>query len=287
MSLAVAIVCKNNADTIGRTLASVRPIADHIVAVDSGSTDATLDLLAEARARVVRSAWLGHVRTKQLALEAAEATGAGWVLSLDSDESLDELAREWAARVASGQDADADVYWLNRKVFYRDRPLNHAWQPEWRVRLVRRGTARWTGLDPHDQLAPLDPRGPQEQLPGSIRHDSISTWADFLAKQAQHARTMATSLHAAGARPSRLRLVTSPAGAFLKQLVLKQAFRDGWPGWVAAASTGISTAMKHAILFEMANPPTSPLPPMSPAPSSRPPGPDSSPSGGDPGPNRG
>jgi hypothetical protein len=37
----------------------------------------------------------------------------------------------------------------------------------------------------------------------------------------------------------------------LKQLVLKQAWRDGWAGWVAAISTGVSAAMKHAILFEL------------------------------------
>ncbi|MEO0631963.1 MAG: glycosyltransferase, partial [Planctomycetota bacterium] len=87
MKLSVAIVCKNNADTIGRTLDSVRHLDDsmEIVAVDSGSTDDTKPMLREAGARVIESDWLGFVKTKNKAL--AECTGE-WVLALDSDESV-------------------------------------------------------------------------------------------------------------------------------------------------------------------------------------------------------
>jgi hypothetical protein len=55
----------------------------------------------------------------------------------------------------------------------------------------------------------------------------------------------------AGERGSRWRLVTSPPGAFLKQLLIKQAWRDGWPGWLAAASAAAATLMKHAALIEL------------------------------------
>src|SRR4029077_4245626 len=89
-NLSVAIVCKDNAATIGRTLDSVRGLAGEIVAVDSGSTDGTIGMLDAAGARVIRSEWLGHVKTKQKAMEACTRD---WVLCLDSDESLEpELA---------------------------------------------------------------------------------------------------------------------------------------------------------------------------------------------------
>src|SRR5690606_18481587 len=81
LPLSVAIVCRNNERTIGRTLESVRGMAAEIVAVDSGSTDGTIDLLEQAGARVIRSEWLGHVKTKQMALEACSQE---WVLCLDS-----------------------------------------------------------------------------------------------------------------------------------------------------------------------------------------------------------
>lgn len=253
--LSAAIVCKNNADTIPRTLASLAGLADEIVAVDSGSTDATIDLLESAGARVVRTHWRGHVATKQMALEAC---AGAWVLAIDSDESVEPDLAAGVRRVvrADASDDTPETYAVNRKVYYRGRPLHHAWQPEWRVRLVRRGSAQWTGLDPHDELRPL--RGRPGRLTGTLRHDSIPTFADFLTKQAQHARTMAASLHATGRRGSVLSLLVSPPGAFAKQLILKQAWRDGWAGWLAAASAGAGTLMKHVALIEMGRPPTPP-----------------------------
>lgn len=252
-SLSVAIVCKNSAPTIGRVLESVRPLIEprggEIVAVDSGSTDATLDLLRRAGARIIQTEWRGHVATKQLALEAAERE---WVLCLDSDEPVEP---DLAAAITSLLDADDPktvAARVNRKVWYAGAFLEHAWQPEWRLRLVRRGAARWGGLDPHDKLDVL----PGEvrrvvDLPGTLRHNSFATFAEHLGKQVGHARVAAASLYASGARGSVWKLTTSPLGAFLKQVVVKGAWRDGWRGWLAAASTAAGTLMKHVALIEL------------------------------------
>jgi len=259
--LSIAIVCKDNADTIARVLDSVAGLAREIVAVDSGSTDATLDLLAAAGARVIHSPWLGHVRTKQKALEACASE---WALCLDSDEPVMPDLRAAIEKCVDTNDPTIVGARVNRKVWYspgrrageHGRFLNHAWQPEYRLRLVRRARARWTGLDPHDQLVVDVNRGERViDLPGTLRHDSFATFTEQLAKEAAYARLMAASLHRAGARGSRLRLLTSPSGAFLKQLVLKQAWRDGIPGWLAAGSTAAATLMKHLALLELTHAP--------------------------------
>ena len=184
-SLSVAIVCKDNEATIGRTLDSVRGLADVVLAVDSGSTDGTLDLLAGADARVVHQAWLGHVRQKQRALELCDTD---WVLCLDSDESVEPALRASIERALAADDPAIDAYEVNRKVWYAGRALEHAWQPEWRLRLVRRGRAAWGGYDPHDELRTTDPGARTARLPGDLRHDSISTISAFLAKQGRARR---------------------------------------------------------------------------------------------------
>ncbi len=244
--LSIAIVCRDNEATIGRTLESVRGLADEIVAVDSGSTDGTLSLLQGAGARIVQTEWKGHVATKQMALEAC---GGDWILALDSDESALPPLRA-SIETALGGGASHAGYEVNRKVFYRGRPLNHAWQPEWRLRLVRRGACRWAGLDPHDFLEPVERGASVGRLAGDLRHDSFETFADHFAAQVRHGRTMARSLAASGRRGSRARLILSPAGAFGKQLVLKSAWRDGLPGWLAAASAAVGAMAKHAALLE-------------------------------------
>ncbi|HZW10194.1 MAG TPA: glycosyltransferase family 2 protein [Phycisphaerales bacterium] len=265
MSLSVVIVCRNNEATIGRTLGSVAGLATEIVALDSGSTDTTIPQLEREGARVERVEWKGHIATKQQALRAA---ASDWILSIDSDESVEpDLAssiRDFIAR----DDPKVAGARINRKVWYAGRPLNYTWQPEWRLRLVRRadvaaGLAAWGGIDPHDKLEVIyrADRQPQEparagrppaivDLPGTLRHDSFTDMRDHLANNLRHAEVSARSLADMGVRSSYWKLATSPAGAFLKQIVLKGAWRDGWRGWAAAGSTAVNTMMKHVLLIE-------------------------------------
>lgn len=256
LPVSVAIVCKNSAATIGRTLDAVKDWAADIVALDSGSTDATIPMLEAVGARVVRTEWLGHVKTKQKALEAGGgAGGQPWVLSLDSDESPEPALVESIRAAVTRNDPEeggVDGYTLNRKIFYDGRFLHYAWQPERRLRLVRAGRARWQGIDPHDQLVLIDASKAPGRLDGDLRHDSFQTFEEQFRKQVGYAKLMAGGLVAAGDRGSYWRLLTSPPSAFLKQLVLKQAWRDGWAGWLAAAATSQQALMKHAMIIELA-----------------------------------
>lgn len=257
LPLSVAIVCRNNQATIGRTLDSVKGLAREIVALDSGSTDGTIEILESHGARVERIEWMGHAKTKQAALDACTKP---WILCLDSDESVEPDLRT-SIEHAIGRDTDLDPlivgYRVNRKVWYAGRFLDHAWQPEKRLRLVQRNAARWTGLDPHDRLELLPTAGGISgrqarvaDLVGTLRHDSFADMTDHLHNQVRHAHTSAQSLADAGKRGSYLRLLVSPAGAFVKQMIFKRAFLDGPRGWTAAGSTAAATLMKHLALIE-------------------------------------
>jgi glycosyltransferase involved in cell wall biosynthesis len=256
LPLSIATVCKNNRQTMARVLESVKGLAEagaEIVAIDSGSTDGTLELLADAGARVIETQWKGHIATKQLALEACTQS---WILHLDSDEPVEpDLAEAIRDFVVRDDDTIAGAR-VNRKVWYQGRFLNHVWQPEWRLRLVRKrdvesGRARWGGMDPHDALL-VDPQaGRIVDLPGTLRHESFESFAEHLASQLNLSRIAAESMHRAGRRGSRSRLFVSPPGAFLKQIVFKQGWRDGRAGWLAAGSAAAGALMKHMILLEL------------------------------------
>jgi hypothetical protein len=99
-------------------------------------------------------------------------------------------------------------------------------------------------------MEPINPRDRVADLEGALRHDSFETFAEHLAKQVAHSRTAAASALAAGRRSSPWKLVTSPIGAFLKQIVIKRAWRDGIPGWLAAGSTAAGALMKHMVMLE-------------------------------------
>ncbi|RMH13677.1 MAG: glycosyltransferase family 2 protein [Planctomycetota bacterium] len=254
LPLSVATVCKNNRQTMERVLDSVAGLAGEVVAVDSGSTDGTVELLDQRGARVIRTEWKGHVATKQMALEACSLE---WILHLDSDEPVEADLACSIRTMIEGESTGIAAARVNRKVWYRGRFLEHAWQPEWRLRLVRRehvmrGAIRWGGLDPHDRLEVVDPGvGRVINLKGTLRHESFASFSEHLSKQIALSRIAAESLHRQGARGSLLRLVTSPPGAMFKQVVLKQGWRDGIAGWLAGGSAAAGALMKHLILLEL------------------------------------
>lgn len=250
LPISVAIVCRDNATIIGRTIDSVSPLAAEIVALDNGSTDGTIELLEARGVRVVRTEWLGHIKTKQKALEACTQP---WIFSIDSDETVEpDLAESLRALFTAPGGPPLSAYAVRRVVRYRGKFLTHAWQPEWRTRLVRAGAARWTGFDPHDSLVPIEKSTRTGRLSGVLGHDSITTFAEFLAKQVHYGRISARELFAAGRRSGPFKLMLSPVAAFLKQIVLKRAFLDGRPGWMAASCASVGAAAKHVALIELA-----------------------------------
>lgn len=248
LPLSITIVCFNNDATLPRVLDSIRGLAAEVIALDSGSTDGTIPLLKSQGVTVIHQPWLGFVKQKQAALDRCTQP---WALHLDSDESLEPPLRESIERALARNDPPAAGFEVNRKVWYAGRFLERAWQPEWRLRLVRRGAAKWAGDDPHDAMQIINPSGRIERLAGHLRHDSMNEGvAAFLEKQARHARVAAESQHARGRRGSVSSLVFSPLGEFTKQLIVRSAWRDGWRGWIAASASASAVAMKHAALIE-------------------------------------
>ncbi|MEM8834177.1 MAG: glycosyltransferase family 2 protein [Planctomycetota bacterium] len=249
--LSVAITCFNSAATIERLLDSIEGLASQVVAVDSGSTDATLGILRARGIEPIHQDFLGHVKQKQFALERCEQP---WALHLDADESLEPDLRDAIRDVIARNDPAVGACAMIRKVWYAGRLLDHAWQPEWRVRLVRTGSAAWGGYDPHDHLSLTDDaraRGLRvEKIIGVMRHDTMPSAADFLARQVAHGRIAAASYERLGKRTNPLRVALSPLGAWLKEMVIRRAFLDGWRGWVAASCAASAALAKHTILLE-------------------------------------
>ena len=99
------IVCKNEAASIERCLESIS-WCDEIVIVDSGSTDATLEICARHNCRISHREWTGYVHQKSHALSLCTRP---WILNLDADEEVSpELRDEIRAMLESDGGAKAD-----------------------------------------------------------------------------------------------------------------------------------------------------------------------------------
>ncbi|MDD2420869.1 MAG: glycosyltransferase [Heliobacteriaceae bacterium] len=85
--LSLCLIAKNEAANLPRCLNSVKKLADEIILVDTGSTDATIAVARAWGANVLTEPWendFSKPRNKAL----AQATG-DWILVLDCDEELD------------------------------------------------------------------------------------------------------------------------------------------------------------------------------------------------------
>jgi glycosyltransferase involved in cell wall biosynthesis len=86
MKISACVICKNEEANIRHWLAAVKPLADELVVVDTGSSDRTVELAQEGGAAVYDFPWINDFSAaKNYALD--QATG-DWIIFLDTDESF-------------------------------------------------------------------------------------------------------------------------------------------------------------------------------------------------------
>lgn len=92
MYLTACYITKNESRNLSTSLATVAPIADRIVVVDTGSTDDTVEIARRCGAEVLSFPWQDDfAAARNFALDHAvpsEVPADDWILFLDADESL-------------------------------------------------------------------------------------------------------------------------------------------------------------------------------------------------------
>lgn len=230
-----------------RTLAAL-DWARRIVAVDSGSTDGTLERLrADTRITVLVRPFDDFARQCQAGLDLVESD---WVLSMDADyEPTPALVREIAAL---SPPHDVDGYVIGFDYCVHGHVLRGSLYPP-RVALHRTRGARYR-MDGHGHRVEL--RGRIERLAGRIRHDDRKPLARWLAAQARYAEAEVRHLGAARWRElgwadrARRLVVVAPWLVPLYCLIVKRGLLDGLAGWHYALQRGIAEAVLSVKLIE-------------------------------------
>ena len=117
MYLTACYITKNESRNLSTSLATVAPIADRIVVVDTGSTDDTVEIARRCGAEVLSFPWQDDfAAARNFALDHAvpsetPADSDRWILFLDADESLPhaEGLREMLAGLSAASPAPEGV----------------------------------------------------------------------------------------------------------------------------------------------------------------------------------
>jgi glycosyltransferase involved in cell wall biosynthesis len=161
VKVALVMIVRNEAHCIGRCLESVRPYVDQMIVVDTGSTDATVQIAQEMGAAVHHVVWGDDFSAARNA--ALDLSAADWNLVLDAD--------EWMAQGADSVDLDqllaghafVGVLPVTSEFDLQGRPgASTSWIP----RLLPRGV-RYRGRVHEQPLSDL----PRRTLPLAISHD--------------------------------------------------------------------------------------------------------------------
>lgn len=221
------VIAKNEADRIGRCVASLVPLCREVIVMDSQSSDDTVAVAEAAGARVVQQEWLGFAAQKNAVIALAATP---WVLLLDSDEWLadgngQDAADAIRAAFADGRVEQADVWNLLRRTHYLGTALDHGGWGKEKVERLFRNDLRYKPSSVHEAL---DTSGKRiATLDARIEHDTARSDGEYATKLQRYATLWAQQRHAQGRRAGALDAPLHAAAYWLKNYIVRGGFLDG------------------------------------------------------------
>ncbi len=239
----------NEAPNIARTLARLSWAGD-IVVVDSGSTDATREILARyPQVRVFERPFTTHAEQWNFAVDST-GIGTEWVLALDADFVL---SPEFVEELAALEPAPDTAGYLASFVYcIEGRALRGAAYPPVVVLFKRAGALYLQ--DGHTQRVRCG--GRVERLRARIAHDDRKPIGHWLAAQSRYMRLEAEKLVSAPMSSlgwmDRLRhlIVVAPPMMFVYCYFARGGIIDGWAGLFYALQRASAEAILSLYLIE-------------------------------------
>lgn len=222
----VVITC-NEADRIGRCVASLRAVCAEVIVLDSGSGDDTVAIARGLGARVEHRDWQGFAAQKNAAIDRATQP---WVLLLDADEWLEAPAQECLrALFASGEVEQADVWQLLRRTHFLGHAMRAGSFAREPVERLFRARFRHALLPVHEYL---DTAGGKVQASRIVlEHDTARSAGEYWGKLQGYAQLWAAEQFRLGRAVQPGRGALAATAYLLKNLVLRLGIIDGRRGW--------------------------------------------------------
>ena len=242
--LSICVITLNEAHDLPRLLKSVEGTAEEIVVVDSGSTDATVEIARAAGARVLTRTWTNYAEQKNFA--AAQAS-EDWILLVDADE---ELSGELRASILKwkAEDAQFPVYEIARLAWFLGAWIRHSrWYPDWQRRLYDRRRAHFSGAI-HESL---QFQGAVGRLPGDLLHYTVRNLQEQRSKSDEYSTLAARAMFDRGRREWRAAKWFATPWAWFRYFVLGAGFLDGYRGFVIARSAAHTVWLKYTKLGKL------------------------------------
>ena len=248
-TLSVILITKNEADRVERCLKSVVDIADEIIILDSGSSDATVSICQKYTNNVEITDWPGFGQQKQRALDKAKYD---WVLSIDADEALDEKMQAELVALLAQDKIEKDAYKLPWGVTLHGKTLKYGRSARAVLRLFKREGARYTLDEVHETVIPKGKK--IGTLKGILLHYTHRDFKHGLDKSANYAWLGSQKYFRKGKKSHGLFLaLLRSCWVFFHIYILRRGFLDGSIGFIVAMRYAHGNFNKYAGLWLLEN----------------------------------
>ena len=205
---------------------------DEQLVIDSGSTDKTIALAHEHKAKVIPHAWEGYGAQKNFGIQQAKND---WVLFVDADEQITVELRDIILATLADPQNHYNFFWLRIVTVFLGKPLRHLYGHN--PRLFRKSAGHWTADYVHEQVQLTNGTRLKlgnkysKLLPGVLLHYSHDTIRSYLNKMRHYTTLEAKEMRRTGTHRSGKPVTRSlllPWRLSSRQFIKLFFYRHGW-----------------------------------------------------------
>ena len=149
------------------------------------------------------------------------------------------------------QKMDFDGYVFNRLNNYCGKWIYHCgWYPDKKLRIIKKGKAKWLGENPHDFLKLNNSEQKEGFLSGDLHHYSYSSISEHVAQANRFTSISSKVAFDNGVRVGRYKGIYRGIFQFFRDYLLKGGILDGHYGLVICILNAYSYFLKFEKIYE-------------------------------------
>lgn len=243
MKLSVGIITFNEEKRIGRTLEPLRDIADEIIVVDSGSSDATEEICKKYGVKFFREDWKGYGPQKNSVIDKCSGE---WILLIDADEVVSFDLKDKIKKIINEENS---VYEINfTSVCFGKKIKFGGWSGSYRIRLFAKGSGKYNDNLVHEEFVTTYE---VKKIKEEIFHYSYEDLSDYLYKFNRYTSEGAIEYNKRGKKSGIFSIIINPIFKFVRMYIFRLGFLDGIEGLLLAVLSSNYTMVKYYKLLEL------------------------------------